>query len=278
MPHQGGCTVAGPILGGVLSDTLGWRWAFLLNVPIALGALAVILWIFPDEAPATTQFGLPFVQKLVRLDPVGALSLIGSLVCLVLLLESQATSLGEVSAQDVRLAIASGLLFTVFLAHEAFVRTDIALIPRTLLRHRAVWSCALTLFFLFAGFINFVFFLPLLFQSVLGQTAQQSAISLLPYVIASSIGAMLVGIGVSFFPYYNPFFLVGGATFVVGAALVHTLDDHITLLQRAGYEVVLGAGAGLLILANVAPCHIQLEERDHAVANGFLFLSSLLGA
>ncbi|KAH7417745.1 major facilitator superfamily domain-containing protein [Cadophora sp. MPI-SDFR-AT-0126] len=275
---MGSCTVAGPILGGVIAETIGWRWAFWINVPIALGALVVILGVFPGQSASTALSSLPLVEKLKRLDPIGSLTLIGGLSCLVTLLESQATRLGALSTQDRNLSIATGALFAIFVVHEIFVRNDLALIPSSVLRYRAVWSCSIMLFFLFAGFINFVFFLSIFFQSVRGESPLKSAMSLLPYVIAASVAAMLVGIGVSFIHYYNPFFILGGASFAVGSALIYTFDDQTMLLKMYICEAVLGVGAGFLTLGNIAPCHIQLEEKDHSVANGFLFLSSLLGA
>ncbi|KAL5313215.1 hypothetical protein ACEPPN_018948 [Leptodophora sp. 'Broadleaf-Isolate-01'] len=275
---MGGCTVAGPILGGVIADSVGWRWAFWLNVPIALGALIVILVVFPDQVPSTSLFRLSLVEKVKRLDPIGSLTLIGALCSLVTLLESQATRLGPLGTEDWHLSIATGVLFTTFFIHEFFVRADLALIPSSVLRHRSVWSCSIVLFFLFAGFINFVFFLSIFFQSIRGETPLQSAVSLIPYVVAASVGATLVGIGISFVLYYNPFFILGGISFAIGSAFIYTFDDKTKLLKMSIFEAVLGIGAGFLTLANIAPCHIQLEEKDHSVANGFLFLSSLLGA
>jgi len=270
--------VAGPILGGVIADSIGWRWAFLLNIPIALGALVVVILIFPNDPPRTPLFGLPFREKLKRLDPFGSTALIGSLCTLVAFLESRATNLGNLDTKEVVLAAISGVLFSVFLIHERFVRTEVALIPWPLLRKQSLWACGLLLFFLFAAFINFVFFLSVYFQSVVGETAKQSAIHLLPYVVAASVASVLVGVGIPLVRYYNPFFILGSLLLVLGSGLVYTFDAQTSALNRSLSEAVLGSGAGFLILANVAPCHIQLEEEYHSVATGFLFLASLLGA
>ncbi|KAH8880114.1 MFS general substrate transporter [Thozetella sp. PMI_491] len=274
---MGGCTVAGPVLGGVIADKFSWRWAFWVNVPIALGAILVVLSVFPKETPRTALFQLPNQEKIKRLDPIGAVTLTGSLCCLITLLQFQATSL-ELDSFGRYLAIATGAGFSIFAIHETFVRADLSLVPKRIFRQRAVWSCCLILFFLFAGFIDFVFFLSVFFQSVIGESAQESALSLLPYVIAVSLAAILVGVAVSYVHYYNPFFTVGGVVFVVGSFFVSSINATTSPVSRALFEATLGAGVGFITLANVAPCHIQLDEKDHAIANGLLFMSSLLGA
>lgn len=112
----------------------------------------------------------------------------------------------------------------------------------------------------------------------MGEDAQGSSVHLLPYVISVSIGAFLTAIGVSLIRYYNPLFILGGILFSIGAGLVMTFDAGTTWGHRIGYEALMGLGVGFLALANVTPCQTYLDEKDHPVANGLTFFSSLLGA
>ena len=146
-----------------MADNFGWRWAFWLNVPIAIGSLVIILTTFPAESHGYAHFNLPVHEKIKRLDPIGACALIASLASLIVVLQSYSTSI-ELSRRDVILAIVAGASLLVFAFHETFVRPDLALIPRRIFVHRAVWSCCLMLFLLFAGFINYIFFLSIFFQ------------------------------------------------------------------------------------------------------------------
>jgi hypothetical protein len=116
------------------------------------------------------------------------------------------------------------------------------------------------------------------YQSVQGQSAQESAISLLPYVLSVSVGAVITGLGVSKVRYYNPFFVCGGLLFAIGAGLIHSFDINTSVKTRIAYEAILGLGVGLLMLANVASSQISLEEEYHPTAQGLTFFCSLLGS
>jgi hypothetical protein len=146
-----------------VAEHFSWRVAFWANVPIAAVALAIVFFIFPKETPRTYLFNLPIAEKIKRLDPIGASLLITSLGCVITLLQLVAGAMA-ITETGKRLAIASGAAFGVFVIHEICIRPDLALIPRAILKYRAVWAPCITLFFLFAGFINFVFFLSIFFQ------------------------------------------------------------------------------------------------------------------
>lgn len=113
---------------------------------------------------------------------------------------------------------------------------------------------------------------------MLGETAEQSALNLLPYVVSVSLAAAITGVTVSFLRYYNPLFKLGSILFAIGAGLTITFNETTTLGVRIAYETIMGVGVGFLMLANVSPCQTFLDEKDHAVANGLTFFSSLLGA
>lgn len=142
----------------------GWRWAFWINVPVAVGSLLVVLFFFPPEANQAALRHLSFSQKFMRLDPLGSTTLIGCLACLITALQLMSVSLEPLSPGEIRLLMAASILFGVFIVHESLIRPDLALIPRRLIAVRAVWSCCISLFLLFAGFMNFVFFLSIFFQ------------------------------------------------------------------------------------------------------------------
>jgi MFS family permease len=155
--------VSGPILGGAIADTIGWQWSFWINLPIAALSMSIILLFFPKELNTSSLLSLPFREKLRRLDLIGASLLISGLVCLSSALQSLSTTI-DFSRSEATLVILTALLIGAFLLHSTFVNSEVSITPRRILSIRAIWSCCIGLFFLFAGFINFIFFLSIFFQ------------------------------------------------------------------------------------------------------------------
>lgn len=115
-------------------------------------------------------------------------------------------------------------------------------------------------------------------QVVQGETAGDSALHMLPYVVSATIAAGITSFGATKVRYYNPFFVLGGGLFTVGMGFVSQMDESIVQKTKFSYELLVGTGVGLTVLGNVAPCHIDLPEKDHAIANGVTGLGGALGA
>lgn len=111
-----------------------------------------------------------------------------------------------------------------------------------------------------------------------GDSPGQSAITLLPYVVSATVASGVIAFVVPRARYYNPFFLAGGVLFSVGMGLISKVDVNISTIHLAGLQIISGIGVGILVLANVAPCHTDLPEKDHAIANGLAFFCSSLGS
>ncbi|OCK77070.1 MFS general substrate transporter [Lepidopterella palustris CBS 459.81] len=275
---MGACSMLGPLLGGIIADSIGWRWTFWINAPIAAVCIVVAFLVFPAENPRTNLFTLPLYQKLKRLDPIGGVLIVTALTCFICALQIASTS-DWGSSKVITLIVVAAVLQVLFILHEMFTALEVSLLPRELLKHRTVWASCLGLFLLFSNFINFVFFLSYFFQAVQGKSAQTSAIHLLPYVLGTCIGSTIAAVGVFKIRYYNPFFIVGGACIVAGSALItFTFTIDTTITKWFSYEILLGIGVGFCIIANVVPGQTLLREEYHSIANGLTFLSSMLGA
>ncbi|KAH8589520.1 major facilitator superfamily domain-containing protein [Bisporella sp. PMI_857] len=273
----GACTVSGPIIGGAIANSIGWRWSFWVNIPIATVSIVIIFLFCPKGSASSVVLSLPVWEKVRRLDLVGGSLLISSLVCLTCALQLISSSKG-LSNSEKLLVIGAVVLLVAFLVHAKFISSEVSLTPRWLLSIKAVWSCCLGLIFLFATTINFIFFLAIYFQTVDGQSAEESAISLLPYAISVSAGAFITSLIVSKTRYYNPFFIFGGALLATGAGLTCTLDINTPSVTRTIYQSILGSGFGCLMLANVAACQTSLADEHHSIAQGLTFFASLLGS
>lgn len=156
--------MSGPIVGGVITSTIGWEWSFWINVPVIFSSLVISLFLFPEDLTPLTLFNISLYEKIIRLDLLGTILLSSGLIWLVYALQLVSTSPAFTVKEGILFVVSVGLL-TLFLVHEYFVTSYIALIPRKLLAVNEVWICCLGSFFLFAGFINYTFFLSIFFQA-----------------------------------------------------------------------------------------------------------------
>jgi MFS family permease len=223
-------SIAGPLVGGYITDALSWRWVFYINVPAGLLALVVIAVAYP----ASTE------RAAVKVDWLGAALLFAGVSGVLLAL----------SATDGTMAASWGLASALVLAWFARVETRVAepILPVDLLASR-VLSRALGVVFL-SGFALFgaIAFIPLFVQVVLGGTATQAGQVLTPlflgWVVTSVIGARAtVRFG------YRRVTIIGSVLLTAGfaglALLTATSGQGLLLVSC----FVVGAGMGFAMLS-----------------------------
>lgn len=181
-------SATGAPLGGYLADTVGWRWSFGLQVPLAL--LAIIAVSVSLKLPKTHSQDL--LAKLKRIDFAGAAALVSAVFCLLLGLDRG----GNVAWRDRTTILAMsafGVLFAVFLLVELRLARE-PFAPKRIIVNPSLLASYLANFFSLGAGITQVFMITLYFQAVQGRTAAEAGLVLLPSILAGVLGSLLSGL------------------------------------------------------------------------------------
>ncbi len=244
---------SGLILGGVVTDPLGWRWVFGLTIPPAAGLLALIFLFVPRDAGSGHVAG--------RVDVIGAVTATTGLLGLVFALTNASRS-GWHSAATLITLIGGTALLGAFLFVQARVREP--LMPLSIWRRPNVAAVMVIGFCLFAAWVGANFFLSLTLQRVLDYSPTQTAMALLPLAITGLICATLAG---RLLPRIGPkpLLIVGLVVYVAGIVLMALINAGSGYWLHVFPAVVLAvAGNSVTFVASnvVALAHAGPDEQS----------------
>ncbi|GAA0497737.1 MDR family MFS transporter [Deinococcus depolymerans] len=240
-------SVVGPLVGGFLTDHLGWRSVFFVNLPFALLA-AYFIWRF---------FRLPAPGTRGHFDALGALLLGASVTTLTLALSWGGGTYAWTSPAILGLLLGTAALFTGYALHSA--RQERPILNLRLLKDRGIAVASFAGFLTSAGMYAAILYLPLYMQGVRGSSASGSGLALAPLMFGMILTSTLSGQIVSRTGRYKNLILTGGLVATAALLLATTLGTDTPLLLAVGIMVLLGLGLGpvnsqlTLAVQNAAP-------------------------
>jgi EmrB/QacA subfamily drug resistance transporter len=257
---------AGPLLGGLLTQTLGWRWIFAINVPIVVAALVLSAAVFNESrAPHARRF-----------DPVGQLLAIVTLGAFVwALIEGRETHWSAVAVVALLVAVVA---LAAFIPYE--LRRYEPLIELHFFRKLPFASASANAVLAFTAFNAFLFVATFYLQGTRGFSPLVAGLFLVPtsivMMICAPIAARLAGDGLAGFS-----FALSGAAFVAGSMLLFRISPDTNIAQILTGFGFFGAGLGLsnAVVTTVAVTGMPREQTGVAVgtASAFRVVGSALG-
>ncbi|MFD9938715.1 DHA2 family efflux MFS transporter permease subunit [Streptomyces massasporeus] len=260
----GATSVLGPLLGGLFTQHLSWRWVFYVNLPVGVVALAVIAAVL--HIPRTAQRHV--------IDYLGTFLIAAVATCLVLVASLGGTTWAWGSWQIVGLAVLGVVLALAFAAVER--RAAEPVLPLKLFRVRTFTLAALISFVVGFAMFGAMTYLPTFLQVVQGISPTMSGVHMLPMVLGLLLASTASGQIVSRTGRWKVFPIAGTGITTLGLLLLHQLDEHSSTAELSGFFFVFGLGLGLVMQVLVLIVQNAVPYEDLGVAtSGATFFRSI---
>ncbi len=255
----------GPILGGVLTQYLSWRWTLFINLPIGLFA-AFVTWrtIHQPRAPASAE----------RIDYAGIVTLSLGLFALLFALDQGV----EWGWSDWRILTALGVA-AVLIAAFPFIERRMgtsALIPPDVIRNRKFAAVGVSIMLISATFFASLLYLPQFMQKILDYSPVRAGVGMLPLLLGFACLSFVAG------PLYNRLgakviVTAGSLAIAIGALLLGLLGEDSGYKELIPGMIVIGIGFGLFYASATTAGITSLDESRSSLAGGIAYMFQIAG-